>query len=155
MFENKPGLLRALVNDRCSRVQETIERAVSSQRPPREALREIAESMFEKIVDPKAAALLKAALAQPDLGHQLYAAGPALGQARVAEYLARKAEEGALNVEDPASAAQMFFQMMFGHFHQQLLFGVPLNLTSEAKAKHFDTVLDAFFKIYGVESPRP
>ena len=151
MFENKPGLLRALVVDRCCQIHEKIDRAVSSQKPPREALREIAEFMFDKIIDPNNAALFKAALAQPELGRKLFEAGPANGQARVAEYLAAKSNNGHLRIDDPLFAAQMFFQMMFGHFHQQLLFGVPVTLSAADKSRHFDKVLDAFFKIYGPE----
>jgi AcrR family transcriptional regulator len=151
MFENKPGLLRALVVDRCCQIHEKIDRAVSSQKPPREALREIAEFMFDKIVDPNNAALFKATLAQPELGPKLYEAGPANGQTKVAEYLAAKSNNGHLRIDDPLFAAQIFFQMMFGHFHQQLLFGVPVTLTAADKARHFDKVLDAFFKIYGPE----
>jgi AcrR family transcriptional regulator len=149
MFENKPGLLRALVGDRCSQISDTIDQAVSSQKPPRQALRDIAEYMFDKIIDPNAIALFKAALAQPELGRKLYEAGPANGQAKVAEYLALQSKAGRLSVDDPVFAAQMFFQMMFGHFHQQLLFGVPLTLTAADKARHFDAVLAAFFKIFG------
>ena len=149
MFENKPGLLRALVCDRCSQVSDTIDQAVSSQRRPRQALRDIAEYMFDKIIDPNAIALFKAALAQPELARKLYEAGPANGQAKVAEYLALQSKAGHLNVDDPVFAAQLFFQMMFGHFHQQLLFGAPVTLTAAGKAQHFDKVLAAFFKIYG------
>jgi len=153
MFENKPGLLRALVGDRCSQISDTIDQAVSSHKPPRQALREIAEYMFDKIIDPNAIALFKAALAQPELGRKLYDAGPANGQAKVAEYLAQQSKAGRLCVDDPVFAAQMFFQMMFGHFHQQLLFGVPLTLTAADKARHFDAVLAAFFKIFGPSAP--
>jgi len=149
MFENKPGLLRALVGDRCSQISDTIDKAVSSQKPPREALREIAEYMFDKIIDPNAIALFKAAVAQPELGRKLYEAGPANGQAKVAQYLASQSKVGHLSVDDPVFAAQMFFQMMFGHFHQMLLFGLPVSLTAADKKKHFDTVMAAFFKIYG------
>jgi AcrR family transcriptional regulator len=149
MFEGKPGLLRALVADRCSSISEAIDRAVSSQRPPQQALREIAEYMFDKIIDPKAVALFKAAIAQPELGRKLYEAGPANGQAKVADYLALQAKNGHLVIEDPLQAAQMYFQMMFGHFHQQLLFGIPVKLDAAQRGRHFDTVLAAFFKIYG------
>jgi len=151
MFENKPGLLRALVCDRCSQASDTIDRAVSSQKPPRQVLREIAEYMFDKIIDPNAIALFKAALAQPELGRQLYEAGPANGQAKVAEYLALQSRNGHLSIDDPVFAAQLYFQMMFGHFHQQLLFCVPVTLTAADKSRHFDKVMAAFFKIYGAE----
>jgi len=152
MFENKPGLLRALVGDRCSRISETIDQAISSQKPPEEALRDIARSMFDKIIDPNATALFKAALAQPELGRKLYEAGPATGQAKVASYLALQSAGGRLRIDDPVSAAQMFFQMMFGHFHQQLMFGLPVRLNAAEKARHIDTVIAAFFKIYGDDS---
>jgi len=149
MFEGKPGLLRALVGDRCSAISDAIDRAVSSRKPLPQALREIAEYMFDKIIDPNAIALFKAAIAQPELGRKLYEAGPANGQAKVAEYLALQAKNGELSIDDPVLAAQLFFQMMFGHFHQQLLFGLPVTLTAADKARHFDTILAAFFKIYG------
>lgn len=148
MFENKPGLLRALVGNRCSQMSDTIDRAVSSHRPPHEALRDIAEYMFDKIIDPDEVALFKAALAQPDLGLMLYEAGPATGHAKLAEYLARNSRDGRLRIDDPVFAAQMFFQMMFGHFHQQLLFGLPMTLSAVQKARHIDMVLAAFLKIY-------
>lgn len=149
LFENKPGLLRALVGERCSYIAEAIDRAVSSHTPLRDALREIADHMFDKIIDPGAVALLKSALAQPDLGPQLYRAGPATGQAKVAEYLALQSEEGVLEVDDPAWAAQLFFQMMFGQFHQKMIFGMAVELGAEEKERHFDRTLDAFLKIFG------
>jgi TetR/AcrR family transcriptional repressor of mexJK operon len=152
MFEGKPGLLRALVSDRCSRVSDTIDRAASSHKPPREALREIAEYLFDKIIDASSIALFKAALAQPELGRKLYEAGPANGQAKVAKYLALESKNGNLSIDDPVFAAQLFFQMMFGHFHQQMLFGMPVTLTAADKARHFEKVMAAFFKIYGPES---
>ena len=154
MFENKPGLLRAMVHEHCTVISDTIDRAISAHQPPREALWAITEPMFDKIMDAQATALFKAALAQPYLGRQLYEAGPATGQAKVAEYLALQAEEGVMDIEDPIEASQMFFQMMFGHFHQKILFGVPVQLTQEERARHFDRVLAAFLKIYG-PTPAP
>jgi len=152
LFENKPGLLRALVGERCLAISETVDRAVSTQQPHREALREIAEHMFGKILDPGAIGLFRVVIAQsaghPDLGRQLYAAGPARGQAKVAEYFAAQAQAGTLKVDDPVAAAQMFFQMMFGHFHNQLMFGLPVVLTGQEKARHLDRTLGAFLKIY-------
>ena len=149
MFEGKPGLLRALVGDRCAQISEAIDRAVSADQPPRQALLQIADYMFDKIIDPKSVALLKAAVAEPELGRMLYEAGPANGQAKVGEYLALQAKSGRLEIDDPLQAAQLFFQMMFGHFHQKLLFGLPVKLSAAERARHFDTILAAFFKIYG------
>ena len=70
MFENKPGLLRTLVLDRCSQIHEKIDRAVSSQKPPREALCEIAEFMFDKIIDPNNAALVQGRVGAAGIGPQ-------------------------------------------------------------------------------------
>ena len=154
MFDGKPGPLRALVSDRCAQISDTIDQAVSSQKPPREALRDIAAYMFDKIIDPSAIALFKAALAQPELGRKLYEAGPANGQAKVAEYLALQSENGDFVIDDPVFAAQQFFQMMFGHFHQQMLFGIPVTLTAADKSRHFDKVMATFLKIYGPASSK-
>lgn len=150
LFENKPGLLRALVTGKCSVMAGRIDEAVSAHGSPREALRQIANFMFDKIVCPDTTALFKAAMAQPDLGPQLYQAGPATGQAKIAEFLAAQAEEGVFAFDDPLAAAGMFHQMMFGHFHQRLIFGLPVDITAEEKADHIDKVLAAFFRIYGL-----
>src|SRR4028118_2290815 len=45
LFENKPGLLRALVDRKCGAMAQRIDDAVSAERAPREALREIAGFM--------------------------------------------------------------------------------------------------------------
>lgn len=155
LFENKPGLLRALVSERCARMTDTIDRAISSHAPPRQALSEIADHMFDKILDPESTALFRAALAQSDLGRQLYEAGPAVGQAKVAEYLALQADEGVMTIDDPAEASEMFFQMMFGHFHQRLMFGMPVELDAAQRSAYFERVLAAFFKIYAPAQHAP
>ena len=152
LFENKTGLLRALVGERCSVISDTIEGAVLCHRPPRDALREVAEHMFDKIVDAEFASLFKAALVQPDLGPQMYEAGPARAQATVANYLDAQVTDGAMTIEHPLAAAQMFLQMMFGHYHQMLLFGLPVKISEAEKAAHIDCVLDAFFKVYGAKA---
>jgi hypothetical protein len=61
----------------------------------------------------------------------------------------RREEEGCMDIEDPVEPAQIFFQIMFGHFHQQILFGVPVELSHEERVRHFDRMLAPFFKIYG------
>src|SRR4028119_806709 len=67
LFENKPGLLRALVTDKCGAMAQRIDDAVSAKRAPREALREIADFMFDKIACPGSTALVKAGAARPRL----------------------------------------------------------------------------------------
>lgn len=153
LFENKPGLLRAMVDRKCGVMVKRIDDAVSAHKAPREALREIAEFMFDKIVCPDSTALFKAALAQPDLGPQLYQAGPATSQAKVAEFLALKAREGVFELDDPLVAAGMFHQMMYGQYHQKLIFGLPVELSADEKAAHIERVLTGFFKIYGKDGP--
>jgi len=155
LFENKPGLMRALVDRKCGQMVQRIDDAVSAHSAPRDALRHIADFMFDKIVCPDSTALFKAAMAQPDLGPQLYQAGPATSQAKVAEFLALKAQEGVFEIDDPFVAAGMFHQMMYGQFHQKLIFGLPVELSPECKAEHIERVLTAFFKIYGRREADP
>src|SRR5918993_1503260 len=85
MFEGKPGLLRALVGDRCAQISEAIDRAVSADQPPRQALRQIAEYIFKKITAPKARGWWRGGAPQPERGRILYEGGPANGQAKVGE----------------------------------------------------------------------
>jgi AcrR family transcriptional regulator len=152
MFENKPGLLRALVGERCQEIGASFDRAISAHQPPEIALREIAELMFDRILDRSAVGLLRVAIAQDcgdsDLGRQLYEAGPARGHAKAAEYFEAQRREGALKIDDPVAAGQIFAQLVLGHFHNQLIFGVPVSVTAAEKAQHLDHAVGAFLKIY-------
>lgn len=153
LFGNKPGLLCAMVEERCARLANVIERASMGSRGPAEALREIAEYMFDQLNEPEAVALFRIVIAEsprlPELGRHFYESGPVVAQAKLADYLARETALGTLRVDDPALVAPLFFQMIIGNIQLQLLCSIPTSLTPEAKARHLDHVVAVFLNLFG------
>jgi AcrR family transcriptional regulator len=151
LFESKPGLLRAMVEDKCSSIGGGIDRAFCAMQPVETTLREIAEHLFDEILEPRAIALIRVVIAQcavqPDLGRLLYEAGPAVGKAKVAVYLEEQSDGGRIRVGRPEATAQMFFQMIVGHYHHQLLVGAIEHPTAREKAEHLDFALACFMKV--------
>jgi AcrR family transcriptional regulator len=151
LFENKPGLLRAMVQDKCSSIGGGIDQAFCAKQPVRTTLREIAEHLFGEILEPRAIALIRVVIAQcavqPDLGRLLYEAGPAVGKAKVAQYLEAQSDSGRIRVSRPEATAQMFFQMVVGHYHHQLLVGAIEQPSASEKAEHLDFALDCFMRV--------
>lgn len=157
LFENKPGLLRALVAERCINMDGPLDRAMSADLPYRQVLRNVAEEMLDRVLDPTHVGLFRVVIAQcathPDLGRQIYDAGPAVCQAKGAEYLAAQTTAGRLAIDDPLAASRMFFQMVCGHFHNQQTFGLTVELSAAERERHLDYAVAAFIKIYEVPTP--
>lgn len=151
LFESKPGLLKAMVQEQCAAVSSGMDRAFCAEQPVEKTLREIAEHLLDQILQPRAVALFRVVVAQcatqPELGKLLYEAGPAVGKAKVAQYLQMQTEAGRIVVRDPEAAAQMFFQMVIGHHHHLLLMCAIDPPTKKAKAAHLDFAIESFLKV--------
>ena len=159
LFENKTGLLRAMVCEKCGAIDDALDRAVAAHRPPAEVLRAIGEEMLSRLFAPTYVGMFRVVVAQcaaePALGQQLYDAGPAACQAKGAEYLAAQKAAGTLDVDDPLAASQLFFQMVCGHFHSRLVFGMEVDLPPAERQRHLDYVVNAFLRIYAPRTATP
>lgn len=156
LFENKPGVLRVLVTERCVNLGGALDRAISATGSYQHVLRNIAEEMLDRLLDPTYMGLFRVVSAQcaahPDLGRQIYDNGPLVCQAKGAEFLAAQVKAGTLIVEDPPASSQLLFQMVCGQFHTQMAFGLNVSLSAKQRAKHLDYVVPAFIKIHQAES---
>lgn len=152
MFENKPGLLRALVTERCLTINGALDSAAITERPFQDALRAVADEMLDRFLDPNFVGLFRVMVAQctshPDLGRQIYDTGPVVCQARAADFFARHMAAGTISSGDPLVVSKLFFQMVCGDFQSQLLFGLPVDLTTAERAAHLDRVLPIFIKAF-------
>ena len=152
MFENKPGLLRALVTERCMTIDGALDSAIATGAPFDQALRAIAEDMLDRFLDPNFVGLFRVMIAQcishPDLGRQTYDAGPVVCQAKAADFFARQMAAGALADGDPMTVSKTFFQMICGDFQSQLMFGLPVGLDESQRAAHLDHILPLFTKAF-------
>jgi len=152
MFDNKPGLLRSLVTERCVTIGGAIDAALETPAPYDQSLRAIAAEMLDRFLDPTYMGLFQVVIAQcasqPDLGRQIYDAGPVVCQARAADFFERQMAIGTMARDDPMAVSKLFFQMICGDFLSQLVFGLPVVLTPADRSDHLDHVLPIFTKAF-------
>ncbi len=152
MFENKPGLLRALVTERCLNINGALDSALATDAPYDRSLRSIAEEMLDRFLDPTFAGLFRIVIAQctahPDLGRQIFEAGPVVCQSRAAEFFARQMETGTIARGDPMVVAKLFFQMVCGEFQSKLIFGLDIEPSRAERAEHLDRIVPIFIKAF-------
>lgn len=157
MFENKPGLLRALVLERCVTINGALDSAIATAHPYEQSLREIAEEMLDRFLDPAYLGLFRVVIAQcvahPDLGQQIYDAGPIVCQTKAAAFFERQIAAGSIDADDPMEVSILFFQMICGDFLSQLAFGLPLERTTAERAAHLDRTLPVFIKAFAPSKP--
>ena len=152
LFGNKPGLLKAMVTERCASIAEFIDGVALTDLEPAEALGEIARRLFDQLNDPAGIALFRVIIAEaprlPELGQQFYEAGPVAGRRIMAEYLARQTARGALAVDDPEAAAVFFFHMLLGERQLRLLCGLPVAEDERELDRHIGGTVASFMRLY-------
>jgi len=152
LFGNKPGLLDAMVVERCDRIAEIIDSVALADLEPAEALRAIARQFFDLLNDTTGIALFRVIVAeahrQPELGRAFYEAGPAAGRRTMARYLAGQAARGGLRIDDAEEAATFFFHMLLGDRQMRLLCGLEAETSGSEVERHINRTVDAFVRLY-------
>jgi TetR/AcrR family transcriptional regulator, mexJK operon transcriptional repressor len=128
-FGGKEGLFAAIIANMCAQLTTSLsEEYVELDRPPEEVLRRFGASLMALLMSPEGLALYRVVIGEssrfPDLGRQVFLAGPQTGAAQLADYLRRQTRAGRLAVRDPELSARHFLEMVKGDLHTRALFGV-------------------------------
>ncbi|OYV51603.1 MAG: hypothetical protein B7Z78_08130 [Rhodospirillales bacterium 20-60-12] len=95
-----------------------------------EVLTHIGTTMLRMMISPRGLSIFRVVVMEaakfPDLALNFYQAGPAMMLARLADFLTQQHAIGALNVPDPAFAAQQFFALT----QSKVVFQARLNLVT-------------------------
>lgn len=116
----------------------------------REVLVDLARRMRVLFLQPSSLALHRLLICEapqfPELGREVYLAGPRRAALQLAEYLRRELP-GTLSQEDALRAAEQFFGMVLGQSHLRALLGVD---EPEASTKNMaEKSVDAFLRSWG------
>ncbi len=127
-FEGKQALFEAIIGERCAcMVTEGIGGGLAD-RPPAEALAEIARRILDVLLSTQALPLYRVVLAEsarfPELGVSFYRSGPDRLAGALTGFLADQHIRGTLDVPNPRLAAEQFVGMVLGHIHLRLLLGI-------------------------------
>jgi TetR/AcrR family transcriptional repressor of mexJK operon len=114
-FPSKQALFAAFVRERCEKlVEEVFGEPPASARVDAE-LKRIGLVMLNLMVSADGLALFRVVVMEavkfPELAQSFFNAGPKVMVSRMAEWLTRQSEAGALRVADPFFAAEQFFAL--------------------------------------------
>jgi AcrR family transcriptional regulator len=120
-------------------------------------LRRLAQGMARFFVDGRGLAVYRLFVADlhrfPELVARFHAAGPMAMWARVTALMAQMGEQGALAIDDPATAADHFLALVQGRLPFDRSIGLPPPPDAEIE-RHVESALQFFLRGYAPRNPR-
>ena len=151
-FAGKEDLFAAIVAAECERHAEVLSATDVDRLEVRAALVLIGRSFLDLILSPQALAIYRVVVAEsgrfPELGRAFYASGPSRVLTRLAAYLGRVTEQGALSVPDPLLAAEQFIGMTRGAAYLRRLLGVAVGASEPDPGTVVDSAVEVFMRAY-------
>ena len=89
----------------------------------------------------------------PELGEALYAVGPRLGKAALAEGLAHHSARGELHTPDPVRAAGHFFDLCLSGLYRRRLWNIAEPITEADMDDNVEAALRVCLAAYGAYHP--
>lgn len=152
-FENKEELFKALVTAQCARTAERLFELDADNHDVREVLRRLGLSFVEAMVEPSHVSTVRMVVGsvdrQPGVGQLFVDAGPKAGVRRLSTWLAAKAGQGELRVDDPDLAAWQFMTMCHSSILPPVLIGGEAPPPPERIAYVVERAVEVFLASYG------
>ncbi|MEA1672512.1 TetR/AcrR family transcriptional regulator [Nitrospirillum sp. BR 11163] len=116
LFGGKEGLFLAVLEVVTGHISQLMNDIAESCGPPEEVLVQFGTSLLEALVQPDVMAMNRILVAEgrlfPDQLEGFFRTGPDQSRDKVANYLRRAADQGLVVVDDPVTAARIFFGMV-------------------------------------------
>ncbi|TWB56403.1 TetR/AcrR family transcriptional regulator [Nitrospirillum viridazoti] len=116
LFGGKEGLFLAVLEVVTGHISQLMNDIAESCGPPEEVLLQFGTSLLEALVQPDVMAMNRILVAEgrlfPDQLEGFFRTGPDQSREKVANYLRRAADQGLVVVDDPVTAAHIFFGMV-------------------------------------------
>lgn len=156
LFENKTGLLRALIESRTALLHKAIGDISTATGPPEESLKAAAREFLGVLQDSGSIAMLRIILAEsqrdPNFREYFRTSAPEISARLLSETFRRWNDEGLMDVDDPARAADSFFALLLHKSQMAALCCTPLTMTEAEQENHIDHVVGMIFCRYGRRS---
>ena len=157
-FASKEELFAALIREEKREQAEQTCQLDADNADVESVLRGFGERLLDRMFRPTSIAHLRtvAAVAQkfPTIGRAFYEAGPQYGHRRLAAYLARHAEAGAIAIDDPSLAASLFADMCKSVYLLPVLMCVDEPPSAARIRTHVAAVTAVFLRAYPLRAPR-
>ncbi|MBY6265322.1 TetR/AcrR family transcriptional regulator [Azospirillum sp. 412522] len=119
-FGDKEGLFRAIMEEDNAMILSGLAPAQADEHlTPEAALTAFALHLVKALLNEETTGTVRILIAEgdrvPDIAEAFFRIGPENAIGRLADYLKRLSDKGALRIEDPAAAAQAFLGMVTGN----------------------------------------
>jgi AcrR family transcriptional regulator len=125
-FKDKDELFGAIVRGECAMQAEGVFSFNHADHDVEAVLLKHGKAFVEKMSDPGRLSSLRTVIAvaerMPDLGRKVYETGPAVANAKLADYLRAQVEAGVLKIEDCEVAAAQFIETCHATIFKPMLF---------------------------------
>jgi TetR/AcrR family transcriptional repressor of mexJK operon len=152
-FEDKEALFKALIAAKCEQYLEGRDWEPLVRLSPGVALRRLGQGFMGLVLNPDVLALYRVLMAQatqdPKTNVLFYDSGPRATLSALAQLLAHYAEQGALDVPDPISAADHFISMLRGDLHLRALLNIETEPSAQQIKRHVNDCVATFLRAYG------
>ncbi len=152
-FPDKRLLFLEVMRLECARQADEAMAQIDLTAPPDTVLRQGARRIVEFYCSEfgRGVARLHAADSDrfPDLGREVYAAGPALARARIGTYLSAACARGQLAIDDIPLAADQFVKLCEADLHDRVTCGLQSRFTEAEIARVIDGAVAMFLARYG------
>lgn len=153
-FPDKRLLFMEVAKAECRRQADEAEALIDDAAPVDQVLRLAADRIVGFVLSEFGQRVFRICVAEsdrfPGLGHEFYHSGPLLIRARVAEYLQKSVNRGALSIGDIDLAAEQFLQLCKADLHERLIFGMAQSIAPKDRKRIIDGAVDMFLARYGV-----
>ncbi len=156
-FGSKEGLFRELVGSRSAPMNADLLEGMRGAGLPVDAvLTRLGINLLSLLLSEHAVALNRAAIAEarahPDLARILYERGREETSRLVAQYLGRKAAEGALAIDDPAHALDIFYSLLVRGLQWRRLLDLEPPPPPEFIERRAREATELFLRLYAAPS---
>jgi AcrR family transcriptional regulator len=152
-FDSKAALFTAYVGETCDRNLARVFDSAGHDGDPAAVLRDIGKRMVQMMLSPAGLTIYRVVIAEavkfPDLARGFFDAGPARAIGFMADWLAEETRRDRLSVDDPAFAAEQFFNLC----QTRLVLRRKLEMLPDPPEAEIDRVIEAaigmFLRTYG------
>jgi AcrR family transcriptional regulator len=151
-FENKEQLFEAIVHEECQVHAESTFDLDHSDHDVEAVLTRLGDAFLGFLCSPEKASALRTVIAiadrMPEIGRVFYETGPAVGIAKLADYLKTQNEAGVLAVDDCTVAAAQFLDACQSTLFKPVLFNFSVRPQQDAIKHVVGIAVRTFLRAY-------
>jgi AcrR family transcriptional regulator len=155
-FENKEQLFQAIVHEECALQAEGAFDLDPANHDVEAVLTRLGDAYLRFLCSPEKASALRTVIAiadrMPEIGRVFYETGPAVGIAKLADYLKAQNEAGVLAVDDCPVAASQFLDSCKSTVFMPVLFNFDTAPQDEAIKRVVGIAVRTFLRAYRANS---